>query len=227
MKSKLWYHDFEVLGVKTEQKPGPYRLNQLAKQDIIFKLIDGAILLCKGTRYEQDKMIRHYNPITGVELFCADGFYSNYAAKKHRTRIRGIDLSEGHLKRAREITKTLGNEDRVAFTHCDVMDLDAEYDFGICAGGLYHLSDPASLLGLLRVKIKTALVIQTVFSLKHTEKDYFETPAPGRKAGCRFSYDHLIEMVVFCGWEIIEKHSNELGGNTWLEDRGSAYLLCT
>lgn len=215
MKKQLWYHDFEVLGVKTEQKPGPYRLNQLAKQDIIFKLIDGAILLCGKTK-----------PITGVELFCADGFYSNYAAKKHRTRIRGIDLSEGYLKMAREVTKTLGNEERVTFTHCNVMDLRIDYDFGICAGGLYHISEPLTLLALLREYIRTALVIQTVVSLEHTEKDYFEEPAPGRVYGCRFSYDYLVKMVEACGWEIIEKHSNELGGNTWLKDRGSAYLLC-
>lgn len=215
MKQQLWYHDFEVLGVKTEQKPGPYRLNQLAKQDLIFKLIDGAILLCDKTK-----------PITGVELFCADGFYSNYVAKKHRTKIRGIDLSAGHLKRAREITKKLGNEGAVGFTHCDVMDLDEEYDFGICAGGLYHLADPKSLLTLLREKIKKALVIQTVVSLENTEEDYFETPAPRRLHGCRFSSRYLVKMVEACGWEIIEEHSNELEGNVQIHDRGSAYLLC-
>ncbi len=201
--------------MKTEQKPGPYKQNQIAKQDLIFKLIDKAILLCDKTK-----------PVTGVELFCADGFYANYTAKKHSARISGIDLSHGYLKRAREITETLGNEKMVTFFHCDVMDLQSEYDFGICAGGLYHLSDPRPLLCLLREKIKTALVIQTVVSLFNTDEDYFETPAPGREVGCRFSYDYLIEMVKACGWEIIGEHFNELEGNVQIHDRGSAYLLC-
>ena len=213
---KLWYHNFEVLGVKTEQKPGPYRQNQMAKQDIIFSLIDDAIEICKEKS----------ESFTGVELFCADGFYANYTAKKHNARISGIDLSPGYLKRAREITETLGNEKIVTFFHCDVMDLQSEYDFAICAGGLYHLSDPILLLADLREKIKTALVIQTVVSMANTEPDYFETPAPGRKRGCRFSYKYLLGMVKSAGWEVKREHSNQLDGNSRLEDLGSAYLLC-
>ncbi len=213
----LWYHNFEVLGVKTEQKPGPYEKNQLVKQDILFSFIDQAIEIC------QEKS----DSVTGVELFCADGFYANYAAKKHRSvYLQGIDLSRGYLKHAKTISKLLDISDRVNFSHCDVMDLRTDYDFAICAGGLYHLSEPLTLLALLREYIKT-LVIQTVVSMANTGPDYFETPAPGRKRGCRFSYHYLLRMVSVAGWEIQRQHENELEGNSRLEDRGSAYLLCT
>ena len=200
-----------------QKKIIPHQKNQNAKQALIFRFIDDAMKICK----------KRSESFTGVELFCSDGFYANYAAKKNRTvRLRGIDLSEGYLRHARMASALLDVADRVTFEHCDVMDLEGEYDFAICVGGLYHLSDPFELLYRLRGKIRTALVIQTVFSLANTDYDYFETPAPGRERGCRFSYGYLLRMVASAGWKVKNQHDNELKGNPRLEDRGSAYLLC-
>jgi 2-polyprenyl-3-methyl-5-hydroxy-6-metoxy-1,4-benzoquinol methylase len=56
-----------------------------------------------------------------------------------------------------------------------VFDSQGPYDFGICAGGLYHISNPKELLMDLRQKVKKALVIQTVYSLANEDEDYFET----------------------------------------------------
>lgn len=211
-----WYHDFEVLGIKTPQIPGIYKPNQECKQEPLFSLIRKAISICResGTSAK------------GVELFCADGFYSNFAVQNGAESMYGIDLNENYLTKARLITKLLGNTEKIVFQQKDVFDLNGRFDFGICAGGLYHLHNPHELLKLLTAKIGAALVIQTVYSLANPAPDYFETPAPGWQHGCRFSHDYLLRMVQDSGWEIKETSVNELKGNPLLQNRGSAYLLC-
>ena len=211
-----WYHDFATLGFPTLQRPGIFKPNQRCKQEPLFELIRKAVSLC----YDKGTSAR------GVELFCADGFYANHAIRCGAEAVQAIDLDELDLSKGRLITKILGHEDRVTFEHADVLDLSRTYDFGICAGGLYHLSNPQDLLARLAERIRTALVIQTVYSLANTSEDYFETPAPLWTWGCRFSYTYLQTMIEHCGWSIFEARTNELTGNERLEDRGSAYFLC-
>jgi hypothetical protein len=205
-----WYHDFEPLGLRTPQKGGHFRPNQAAKQPVLFGLIDQALSLCR------DKG----STLRGVELFCADGFYANYAAQRGAEEVLGVDLEPLDLAKAALMTRVLGNEGRVRFDRQNVFDLEGTYDFGICAGGLYHLSNPEELLTLLRERIKTALVVQTVYSLEHTADDYFETPAPGWTWGCRFSHSWLLEMMRRTGWSVMATCANELGGNEKLQDQG-------
>ena len=211
-----WYHDFEPLGLKTPQRAGHYVPNQLCKQGALFRLIDEAVKLCR----ERGCSAR------GVELFCADGFYANYAVKCGAERVHGIDLDEREIAKARLITKLLGNSDRVTFEVCDVSNLSGRYDFGVCAGGLYHISDPEALLRDLAVKVDGPLVVQTVVSLANSSPEYFEAPAPGWTWGCRFSYEYLLKMVEDGGWRVVQASTSELKGNDRPEDRGSAYLLC-
>jgi len=210
-----WYHDFAPLGLRTPQRAGIFRPNQAAKQPVLCSLIDQALALC-----------RQSNPIPrGVELFCADGFYANYAAQKG-AEVLGVDLDLRDLAKAALITRVLGNDDRVRVLQQDVFELEGRFDFGICAGGLYHLSNPEELLNGLLERVTTALVIQTVYSLEKTDPEYFETPAPGWTWGSRFSYTCLETMVKRAGWRAVAAMTNELGGNEKLQDRGSAYFLC-
>lgn len=220
-----WYHDFSPLGLKTNQfRSAFYRKNQQAKQDELFDLIDRAIASCP----------REPGPgIKGVELFCADGFYANYAASRGVRSMLGVDLDadsvearSGVLEQARLVTRLLGNGDYIHYRKADVFDLDGSWDICICAGGLYHLTDPRRLLTRLRRQVKTALVLQTVVSLENQDPSYFVTPAPGLTWGCRFSSKHLDRMIETSGWEIMERRENQLPGNIRLCDRGSVYLLC-
>ena len=215
-----WYHDFAVLGVPTPQAEGIFGPNQQAKQDILFRLIDRAVELSGHTPQ-------------GLELFCADGFYSHYALEHGARHMTGVDLGDTqsagnpmHLRQARAMTRLLRHEGRAEFRAQDVFDVTGEYDFAICAGGLYHVSDPAALLARLREMVRGALVVQTVYSLARTDPDYFESPAPGQTWGCRFSYERLLGMLSESGWTVVEATANELGGNARPEDRGSAYALC-
>ncbi len=211
-----WYHNFGVLGVRTVQEPGIWRANQIAKQKPLFSYISRAIEICheRGTGSE------------GVELFCADGFYGNYAVQAGADHIHGVDLDDKNLAKARLMSKLLDTAGKARFDHMDVYKIEQSYDWGICAGGLYHIADPAGLLKMLTHRIKGPLVIQTVYSLANDSPDYFETPAPGWTWGSRFSHAYLTRMIEDAGWKILESTTNELKGNKRPEDRGSAYYLC-
>jgi hypothetical protein len=124
------------------------------------------------------------------------------------------------------MTALLGHEGRAEFRRENVFDVAGVYDFAICAGGLYHVSDPDALVRKLTTNARAAMVVQTVYSLAETSADYFETPAPGQTWGCRFSYGYLLAMLAEAGWTVLEATTNELGGNARPQDRGSAYALC-
>lgn len=215
--SEPWYHDFEVLGLKTPQKPGIYAPNQTSKQGPLFGLIDRALA----------ELHESGGPTRGVELFCADGFYSNFALLHGAEHMYGLDTDAHEIAKARLITRLLGNASRARFEQKDVFQLEGSFDFAICAGGLYHLSNPADLLSRLASRVRGMLVVQTVFSLAERSPTYFETPAPGWTWGCRFSYKYLLQMIEAAGWRVVDAQHNELKGNSRPEDRGSAYVLCT
>lgn len=210
-----WYHDFAPLGLPTPQRWGMFAPNQGAKQEPLCRLVADALRLVGD---------RPGSP-TVLELFCADGFYAIYAAQHGAAAALGIDTDPVEIDKARLAAKLLGVPN-ASFDVADVLTSDARADVGICAGGLYHVTDPAALLARLRRQIDHALVVQTVFHLNRTEPDYFETPAPGLTWGSRFSYTYLLAMVEGSGWRIVSAERNELPGNDRPEDRGSAYLLC-
>jgi tetratricopeptide (TPR) repeat protein len=210
-----WCHDFSVLGIKTPQRQNCSELNQNG-QDEIFRLIKEAIRLCRETS----------DRAKGVELFSADAFYANYAVMAGADEMECVDIDDYEIAKAELITKILGNTERMIFNRGDVFKLSDSYDFCICAGGLYHLENPLELLELLSEKTRTALIIQTVYSLAHEADDYFETPPPGRKWGCRFSYGYLTKMLERSGWIVVSEKRDISVGNEKQADSGFAYLLC-
>ena len=162
-----------------------------------------------------------------VELFCTDGYYSNYALQRGASELYGLNIDERYIKQARLVTKVLGYSDKIKFSFGDVFTITQPYDFCIRAEGLYHISNPDDLMRLLKSRVRHVLVIQTVYFLTQTCDDYFETPAPGWRWGFRFSYPYLLEIVKTTGWRIFETSINQLDGNTRLEDRGSAFLFAS
>jgi hypothetical protein len=144
----------------------------------------------------------------------------------------GVDLGDpqsagdpNNLDRARWMSERLGHEGRAEFIEQDVFQIQGRFDFGICAGGLYHLSNPQALLEKLTEHVDRALVVQTVHSLAYEDDGYFEQPAPGWTWGCRFSLGYLHRMVKESGWRVLESTENVLEGNSRPDDRGSAYIL--
>lgn len=213
-----WYHDFSSLGFPTKQRTGVFAQNQAQREAVLVPMLE--------------RVISQYKPKRGVELFCADGFFSQLALRHGVPEMTGYDLGLPHasgdptfLKQSRLIAEILGTQDRWRLFWRDVRDLSENYELCICAGGLFHLPDPEGLLRLMHEYIDGPLVIQTVYSLTDTSAKYFEAPTQNRRYGSRFSLDWLLKAVDTAGWEVREKKLNELAANP-PNDRGSVYLVC-
>ncbi len=216
-----WYHHFAPLGYPTKQRGRNFPANQRAKTPILFGYINRAISMCGPQP-------------GGLELFCADGLYSHYALEHGAGRMLGVDIGNKrsggnpmHLRQATAMTELLRHSGRAEFRAQDVHDVDGRFDFVICAGGLYHLSDPAVLLRKIHDNTVGPLVLQTAYTLAETDPTYFAAPPPGQSWGCRFSWDYFLALLADTGWTIRTSDRNELVGNSKPKDRGSAYALCT
>jgi protein-L-isoaspartate O-methyltransferase len=165
-----------------------------------------------------------------LELFCADGYYAcRINALAPGATVTGIELDAGHVRRATTIAKRLKLKN-VTFRHEDVwafLERASEpYDLVLCAGGLYHLSDPSRLLERIGQVSRAYVVLQSVVTLETEDRDYCVEPAPGWQHGCRFTHAWLCERVARLGWRILAESRAELPGNRSLRDRGSSFLLC-
>lgn len=212
---EYWYHDWSALGLTTPQRPGPWAANQLSKEEPITLRIANAIEICQREGIDP----------TLLELFCSDGYFGCVAARRGASSVVGIDLDEPEVERARLGAQLLGLKN-VSFEVEDVWETQRTASIGICAGGLYHLEDPESLLRRLRPLITRVLIIQTVFDMDVDDPDHFVTPAPGWTWGSRTGYEGTIAMAERTGWRVLDHDRNELLGNDIRSNRGSAYLLC-
>ena len=219
-----WYHDFSLLGIKTQQFDDPsYRLSQLQKEKIVIGWINKYIK-------NQD----HKNSMRGVEFFCADAYYSFHALSAGADKMVAIDLAEesgekrfGILDQAKIIRKILSIDDgTLEIRKFDVTKFEEKCDFVFVLGGLYHIEDPLKLLSNLRSLVVHYVFIQTIVSLENEDPDYFESPAPGWNWGCRFSASWLINSIENLGFKIIESNLETAEYNFALRDRGNLFLVC-
>lgn len=212
------YHKYDFFGVNNEQLPGIYGLNQQAKSPIITAYIALAIALSRKQAND---------PVSFLEMFCADGYYAMVASRLGASRSMGIDNNrEGHLPNARTIAKLL-NIENIDFLEQEIS-ADSNFepaDIVANIGGLYHVSSPHEILRLSYEKARKFLIIQTVVSLKNDDEDYYESPAPGWTWGNRFSVSSFHKLVTSTFSNIVCHHKNELEGNDRLEDRASLYYL--
>jgi hypothetical protein len=212
------YHSYRFLGGLNEQLPGIYAPNQACKEPILRAYIQLAIAKCRATIA---------TPVSFAELFCADGYYAMLARHLGATSSCGIDNDrDGHFATAATVAASLGLGD-VRFLKMDVNAIDTLPAVDIVAnvGGLYHVDNPHEILRKSHAMARRFLVVQTVVSLATQDEKYYRSPAPGWTWGNRFSRESFDRMMGETGWEILDRHFNELEGNDRPEDRGSVYYL--
>jgi len=212
------YHDFSVLGYTNRQKGGFFLLNQKCKSPILSAYIQWAI--AKSKAHAADN-------ISFAELFCADGYYAILARHFGAASAIGIDNDrDNFLSDARKIADRIGIKD-IQFLKEDVNRIDSMERVDIVAnvGGLYHVENPVEIIAKSYNMARKYLILQTVVSMSNDEPDYFETPAPGWTWGSRYNRYSFDKLISDLGYEVVDKHFNELEGNERLEDRGSVYYL--
>lgn len=116
-----WYQDFKVLGFHSRQRMGMYKPSQECKQGPFFNIIGRAISLCREKK----------SPARGIELFCAEGFYSNHAVSRGAATMHGTDRDAYDLSKARRDYGQRGEERSGSFT------------VRLCASALLRTSSPA------------------------------------------------------------------------------------
>lgn len=215
-----WFHNFSPLGMATVQTNENAAVNQVEKQGPIFRLIRDAMTRCGPKPY-------------GVDLFATDGMFGLYALTRGAGQMDILDAathrgnySPTSLEQTRLAAKLLHVEDRAHVGVVDPFNLPRQYEFGITAATLVHFRNPQELLASLRKQITKALVIQSPVSLRDESPECFQLDMKGREWGSRFSLDRLIIMAVEAGWTVVNEHRGELPAMPYLDDKGSAYLLC-
>jgi hypothetical protein len=212
------YHSYRLFGALNEQLGGIYPVNQACKEPILLAYIQYAIAKCRVTTA---------TPVSFAELFCADGYYAMMARRLGATSSTGIDSDrDGHFRVAAVVASLLGLDD-VAFVKMDVDGIDSLPPVDIVAnvGGLYHVDNPLEILHKSYRMAKRYLIVQNVVSLASTDAAYFRSPAPGWTWGSRFTVQSFDAAMRTAGWEVVDRHFNELEGNERPEDRGSLYYL--
>jgi hypothetical protein len=212
------YHSYRLLGAVNEQIPGIYAPNQACKEPILLAYIQWAIAKCRATLA---------TPVSFAELFCADGYYAMMARRLGATASMGIDNDrEGHFATAIAVSKALGLDDvRFLKLEVDAIDTLPAVDIVANVGGLYHVANPLEILRKSHRLASRYLVVQNVVSLATRDPTYFQSPAPGWTWGSRFSVQSFDAAIRETGWEVVDRHFNELEGNERPEDRGSLYYL--
>lgn len=227
--SPSWYHDFSSVGIETRLFAGSeYRLSQEDKQAVLFNLL---------LRAKSDSTSGEAE-LSMVDLFCADAFYSIYALSKglvaHAT---GVDLGEGSgegsvrmgvLEQAALIRGLRGLDERLDLVNMDVMNYQGVYDLCLCAGGLYHIADPETLIKRITRQTRKLLIIQTVIPSDVSELEpFFVSPAPHWSWGSRFNRNWLIKILEDNGWRILAEDLRPMRANEHNWDRLSLSLLCS
>ena len=136
------------------------------------------------------------------------------------------DNRSGYSNNVTQIAEALGISE-FKFCLCDVNKIDELERVDIVAnlGGLYHVDNPKEILEKSYNMARKFLIVQTVVSIANIDEDYFETPAPGWTWGCRFNQFSFDKLIQDLGYDVVDKHFNELEGNERQEDRGSVYYL--
>lgn len=211
------YHDYALFGARNRQLPGIFGPNQRAKAPIITAYI--ALAIAKSKEASDD--------VSFLELFCADAYYAMVAGRLGATSTTGLDNNrDGYSALAPEIARRL-RIDGFRLLEMDVDDIESLPPVDIVAnvGGLYHVSDPVTVLERSYRLATRYLIVQSVVSLANDDENYFEAPAPGWDWGSRFSRASFDAMIRSRGWDVVAAHSNELTANQEPSDRGSVFYL--
>lgn len=240
-----WYHDFSALGLQTVFPLGAppllHRLKNLGRRALGRPAHPH--VLCRSHHFLINQRCKE-PPIESflrralarlgdgpacADLFCADGYYSCLLKTiAPAARVTGVDLDGEELERARLAARAL-ELDGVEFVRMDVRDFlapAAAYDLVLCAGGLYHLADPADLIARLARATRRFALVQSVVTLDTEDPSYFVTPAPGWRHGSRFTHARLAGWLTGSGLAILDEKRNVLAGNRRASSRGSSYFLC-
>ncbi len=225
-----WYHDFASFGFETVFAP--------EKKWKILGPIKDQVRQHVYQQPRKEKYIRKYIETASInlpakpsilDLFCADGYYGFVGQSINPDSILdGVDLNQYDIKRAKYMARMLG-KGKTNFVCEDVFDFVHNnqniYDLVINVGGLYHVSDPQSLLKASKKIINGYMVVGSATDSKNESDSYFVSPRPNFQFGSWFSHNTLKRWLSELNFEIIEEGKDVRSDANISNIAGSYFLV--
>ena len=154
MNLENWFYEFDLgpLGRTSSMLPPEVRSIHQTRLEMVNGAID-----------------RHFPPdrlatISCLDVGCHEGFYAIELAKRGVRRIRGVDVRDESLNRARFVAKTLGFRE-VQFEHMNADRIGpatiGKFDLTLALGLLYHLENPMLCLRNIFAVTNELCVLET------------------------------------------------------------------
>jgi tRNA (mo5U34)-methyltransferase len=155
---------------------------------------------------------------TVLDIGCNGGFYSIQMKRRGADRVLGIDVDERYLNQGRYAAKTLGLD--IEFQRCSVYEIDnieAQFDWVIFMGVLYHLRYPLYALDKVVKKVRGKLLFQTMLrgseEIRNWEENY------------HFWNKEIFENREFPRMHFIEHSYANDYTNWWIPNRAGAEAM--
>jgi len=148
-----WFYEFDLgeYGRTTSELPPEVRPIHQTRLEMVERVVD---------EHFRGRM----ENVRCLDVGCHEGFYAVAMARKGMQQVRGIDVREASLTKARFVAETLGLRN-LSYAEQNLESLAAEsepaYDLCLFLGVLYHLENPVLCLRNLSRVTKELCIVET------------------------------------------------------------------
>ena len=195
---RLWYHNIEVT---------PGVCTRFAEDYDAYP----ALRSVDAGNDALEELLRQHLPgdlsgATVLDLGCADGRFTIWAARRHAARVAGVERNHTCLQRARFLTGAMGLDNIELFGGSIERNRPTDrFDYVFCLGLIYHLIDPLGTLHALCKQCNGKLALTSAIDLPHgngeplSRLDRYATGAHGLWS---FNVPMLRQLLTTAGFEI-------------------------
>ncbi len=200
-RRRIWYHDVEVEpGLRT-------RFAEDYEANPVVRSIDGCSR--ELIAYVEKHLPTDLAGQSVLDLGCADGLLSFWAAKRGAKRVVGVERNRFNYDRA-EFVRHAMRLDSVSF-HCGGLERhcpDETFDVVLCFNLLYHLVDPLGSLHALRSRCRGTMLLSSAVDLPDDEAPLsrLDRYATGAHGVWSFNPAMVRQLLSTAGFSIIDEH---------------------
>lgn len=197
---RLWYHDIELDGSLRTRFPEDYTANPVLRR------VDRSNKLTLA--WLDTHLARDFAGMTVLDLGCADGLFTFWAARRGARRVLGIERNRRNFDRADWLRGTLGLDNVELRMGGVERELPPEsFDVVMCLGLVYHLINPLGTLHELRRRCTGRLLLTSAIDLQEQNEpvarlDRYVTGGHGLWS---FSAAMVRELLTTAGFDIIHE----------------------
>ena len=197
---RLWYHDIELDGSLRTRFPEDYTANPVLRR------VDQSNELTLA--WMDTHLARDLAGMTVLDLGCADGLFTFWAARRGARKVLGIERNRQNFDRADWLRGTLGLDNVELRVGGVERELPSEsFDVVMCLGLLYHLINPLGTLHELRRRCTGRLLLTSAVDLREnagepiSRLDRYVTGAHGLWS---FNIEMIRQLLSTAGFDIAE-----------------------